>query len=252
MATTAPIGLAQITNMRTRSLVYGPGGSGKSVLFGATQTLRTFVFDVDDSLLSVKNWPNVRPELITIWPVQTSADFQTGMDWVRPRLGWYDLLVVDTASQLQAIYHEEIQRAGKFAKDPRQEWGETLKWSEWLARSFRHLPVHVLWTAHEIKYDQPGLGTVYRPSFRGQFGVEHDKHFALIAHYEHFMVPTMGVDGKPTGQYQLQRWLNCHKDPTTNAKDRSGTLLKYEPPNLDALIAKMTRSTTAGDIIRHG
>ena len=212
--------------------------------------MRMFVFDVDDSLLSVKNWPHTKQENIAVWPVASSADYMAGWAWLTARLSLFDLLVLDTSSQLQAIYHDEVQKSKQWAKDPRQEWQQTLNWCEWLARSHRHLPLHVLWTAHEVeKEDQVARTRIFRPSFRGAFGVEHDKHFALVARLTLFGIPQIGADGRPTGVVDYQRWLNCHRDPENAAKDRSGTLSKWEVPDIDALFAKMAQSQNSGDLL---
>lgn len=239
MATTGPISLDQLVSPYIKNLVYGGPGVGKTVFCASSQHYRTFYFDVDDGMLSARRFAT-RPDLIHTWPTRSYADFVAGFQYLTTNVGNYQLAVVDTATELQRQMLNELMVRNKRVLPEQRDWGALLLMMEEVARWFRHLPLHVFWTAHEVeKEDEDTKRTMFRPSFQGQFGREYSKHFSGIFRYQ---VMDQQVREGDAVKFVSYRMLNCHRDYVVHAKDRSHSLAKFEEPHLDSIIYKMTSS----------
>lgn len=247
MSQSGPVSLSQRSNFPwMKAVVYGASGVGKTVFTCASQHYTTFVFDVDDgaeSAAAFKGDPQhgtqaTRRDHVLTWRINSSADFDAAYAWLIANQSQFQLVVIDTATELQRLVMGEICQKHKKLVPDQQCWGEILVWMERVARLFRHLPFHVTWVAHEKGLENKDTGrTSWKPNFSGDFAIQYAKHFGLIARY----VVTDQQQKDPATEkvsYVPVRALNCQKDECNEAKDRSQALDKWEVPNIDNLIYK--------------
>lgn len=241
-----PRKLSDISTRFWKGLVYGPPGVGKSIFSCGSKSMRTFVIDVDDGMNSVhahRIRNKMSTDLITVWTIQSVEEFDKAVDYAVANLDKYDLVVVDSATELQRLVVKEVSEAANILVPGQREWGIIRTLMENPTVRFRYLPIHFLLTAHEIyKFDPDFNRDVYRPSFDGRYAFEYAKHLSYICRYViyHQKGPN-GPDGKPTSV--LVRALNFGPDPFCHYKDRSGMMNQWELPDIDAILEKMAHST---------
>ena len=237
-----PISLNNQTEEFVHMLIYGGPGVGKTVLAGGSQQFRTVVFDVDAGTVSLKTWPTIQRQLIQLWPVHPDSgktDFMAGMNWLYNNQSKYDLIVIDTATELQKVLLSEITKAYKMVSPDQRCWGEILLLMENITRLFRVMKKHVIFLAHEVKdLDVATNRLMYMPSFQGQYGIQYAKHFDVLGRYaiidQQIKDPASGAIST-----QVLRFIQFQRNQFSDAKDRFNTLAAYETPDLDYLIGKM-------------
>lgn len=244
-----PVSLESIVSPFVSMLIYGKPGVGKTVFGGGSQVFRTFIFDVDKGTLSLASsktsqrltangYPPIHKELIKAWPVSTYSDFEEGLRWFIANEKQFDLVLIDTGTELQRMLVDEIMRKNKHVIPDQRDWGMALTSMEYLTRTLRDMRKHVIMLAHETySTDQQTLITTHYPNFKGQFAKDYAKHFSVIARYMMIDQQIRNPDG--TMASQTLRFLNCHPDPMSDAKDRSSSLEKYELPILDNVMSKI-------------
>ena len=249
--TQRPVSLAQLTQPYIKTLIYSAPGVGKTILSCTSQRMPTFMFDVDDGAISAKAWHSRRgtnPDYVHVWPVNTYADFIAGFNYLGNHLSTYQLVVVDTATELQQIALDELRNTAGIDVASKREWGIVFTMMDKIARSFHHLPTHVIWTCHEAAKDNEQFHRLmYQPAFQGQFGGFHyAKHFSEIWRYCLIEQQVRLEDNRI--RTDVQRVLKCHPDQFTVAKDRSLGLAEYETPDIDYLFSKMVDSIIANRV----
>lgn len=228
------------------ALVYGGPGVGKTIFAGGSQYLRTFFFDIDkgmDSLASRKTdekliavgLPPIKRENIDYETIYTYADFESALSRFEREKDRFDLVVVDTWSELLKLILAQSKAKGKRVKAERDDWGIVLDSMEYLTRTFRDMRKHTILLSHEVvMFD----GRIV-PNFKGQYKADYAQAFSLIMRY--FLVDESVVDPTTqTLQTVTHRLLNCNREPLIDAKDRSSSLEKYEIPYLDNILWKYT------------
>jgi hypothetical protein len=262
MSQVGPVALSSRADaVHLKVLLYGASGAGKTVFCCASQQFNTFVFDVDDgaeSAAAFKGDPahgtqSTRKDNVVTWRVTSAADFDAAFAWLSANSQHFQLVVLDTATELQRLLLGEICKKNKQLVPNQACWGEILVTMENIARSFRHLPFHVIWTAHEKGYEDKDMARVtWRPNFSGDFAIQYAKHFGEIWRY---VVSDNPVEDPVTKRvsYQAVRAVNTSKDGVTEAKDRSQGLDKWEIPNIDSIFSKaITAIQTKGETTTDG
>jgi len=236
-----PISLENISDTSVVGIIYGGTGVGKTVLVGSSQKYRTLLIDIDDGAVSANAWAvkyGLRRDLCKVWTVQTIAEYNTAIAWWNIHKSEFDMIVVDTVTELQGMILREICERGKIQVPSQREWGIVLTSMNNITTQFRHSGKHVLFTAHEtFREDTDTKRTMWQPAFQGAFKEQYGRHFSLIARY---CMPERQVKLEDNSlQWQTERWLICHRDAVTHGKDRFVALEKYEPPYIDNIIDKM-------------
>lgn len=232
-----PISLADYNELSFIALVYGNQGVGKTVLACSSQSLRTFVIDVDKGVASAKCSDLVNNKLITVWQIKNYDDFLKALDYFVANQAYFDLLVVDTATELQRYLVYEICLKRKIETPDQRAWGVVLTQMEYVTRLCRDLKKHAIFLAHETSYtDEITKRMFIKPSFQGQYGTYYGKHFSIIMRYT--LVERQQKQNDGTVQAVTDRWLMCQRDPFIDAKDRFSVFNKWEYPHLDTIIKK--------------
>jgi hypothetical protein len=203
-------------------LTYGGAGAGKTRLCATAP--QPVIISAEAGLLSLRQYDI---PVITVGSIDEVGEA-------------YAMLAGDEGKQFDSICLDSISEiaetcltAEKASKpDPRQAYGEMADRMTQLVRAFRDLPEkHVYISAKQDRQkDDTTGGMLYGPATPGQklaSGLPYlfDEVFCLRVETD--------ADGNP------QRWLQTQPDQQFIAKDRSGALNQYEPPDLAAVINKI-------------
>ncbi|MGD2215173.1 MAG: ATP-binding protein [Gemmatimonadales bacterium] len=207
-------------------LVYGPSGAGKTYLARTTGALeQTLVVAAEPGLLTLRDVD------IAVTCVTSIADLKRVYAYLRSGEHPYQWVVLDSLSEvaevcLVAAQQTAITKQGK--RDGLKAYGDMGETMIALVRAFRDLPLHVVMTAKQERIQDDQGRLVYVPSLPGRKlgqAVPYllDEVLALRAE-----LGEPDADGRPV----VTRYLQTTSDGTYEAKDRSGRLAIYEPPDL--------------------
>lgn len=228
------------------SLIYGAPGVGKSVLAASSRQMRTFVFDVDKGMMSVRAC--LPPEIqknVSVWRVDSMKDFDLGIEYLYQHQKQFHLAVIDTWTELQRIGLAEL---GKHRAPQTQDWGNILLKFESTARVLRSLNIHSICLCHETVAKNNSTGqNWFIPNFQGQFAEQYAKHFSLVARM--WLHPAQIPDAAGNITTQYQRVLQCNRSDVVEAKDRSWALQMMEVnPNIDSIFSRMVHAVVNGGV----
>lgn len=213
---------AQVNGIKM--LVHGPAGAGKTSLC-ATTGAPTVIISAEAGLLSL------RAHDIAVIEVKNLDDVQEAYRFITedPSAAGFEWICLDSISEIA-----EVCLAWEKAntKDPRAAYGALQDKMGAIIRAFRDLPgKNVYFSCKQERQTEQTTGAqLYFPSLPGQklgqgIGYYFDEVFALRVERD--------AEGAVT------RWLQTGRDFTHEAKDRSGALAMFEPPNLGAIAAKI-------------
>lgn len=198
-----------------KCLVHGPSGAGKTTLLG-TITEPLMIISAEGGMLSLGG------KTIPVSVIDTIEDLNILHGWVLndPQFAQFRWIALDSISEVA----EKILAAEKaLARDPRKAYGEMQDqlWS--VIRKFRDLPGrNVVFTAKQERVGDTGFHQASLPGNKAGQGVDYffDEVFALRAETD------------PNDSSKKVRALQTGLDDKYAAKDRSGGLDFFEPPNL--------------------
>ena len=205
-------------------LVHGPAGAGKTSLC-ATTGEPTIIISAESGLLSLRGHD------IPVIEVKAMDQLYEAYDFVANSAEGqaFRWVCLDSISEIAEVV---LSTEKKTAKDPRQASGALAEKMGDLVRAFRDLPgrnVYFSCKQERAKDEQSGA-MLYFPSMPGNtlkqgVGYFFDFVFALRVERDN--------EGNPT------RWLQTSRDYNFEAKDRSGALDMFEPPDLAAIAKKV-------------
>lgn len=234
----APVKLSTLKSTYVSMVVYGGPGVGKTTFACGSTKYNIFLFDIDDGTASLRTNPAIKQDNIYVKPCKTFTDFLDGLRYLQANIQHFQVVVIDTATELQRIILAEIKEKKK--GDGRQQWGETLDMMEALTRTFKGLNAHRIFTAHEIEdRNNENQATVYKAAFQGQYGQNniYSKHFDIVM--RQFVVDITSKDEAGQNVTTTHRYLNCQRDERTYCKDRLNVLQKYEHPEFDGIFDRI-------------
>jgi|TARA_R110000824_G_scaffold10814_1_gene47324 hypothetical protein len=208
-------------------LIYGPAGSGKTVLC-ATAKEPTLIISAEGGLLSIKE----APSSIKIAEVHSREEFEEVLNYLKTN-GPPAWVCVDSITEVsQQILNQELLKT----KMPMKAYAELSNVAGGFIRELRDLPCNVVMTAKSKKEKDDSKGVQqYTPKMPGQaLGADIAHHFDVVGAMRIFK-----EDDK------LVHYIQCHHDEQYEAKDRSGKLDIFEKPNLTALEKKIYGATTS-------
>lgn len=208
-------------------LCHGPAGAGKTSLCGTTGG-SPIIISAEAGLLSLRNVD------IPVIEVKSIADVHEAYQFVTQSADGqaFDWVCLDSISEIAEVV---LNYEKKNCKDARAAYGQLAEQMTDLIRAFRDLPgrnVYFSAKQERVKDEQTG-SILYYPSMPGNTlkqGISFffDEVFSLRVEPD--------AEGKPT------RWLQTGRDFNFEAKDRSGALDMFEPPNLAAIAEKILAS----------
>jgi len=204
-------------------LVYGPAGVGKTTLMATAPA--PLLISAEAGLLSLRNVD------MPVFTIKNLDELYAVYNWITKS---------KEAQQFQTIGLDSISEIGEVClstakgqtRDPRQAYGELIDRMMLLMRAFRDLPNrHVYFSAKMEHYKDEVTGAVkYQPSMPGkQLGPAMPYMFDEVFH--------MGVGKDDQGKEY--RYLRTALDHQYDAKDRSGALDPFEPPDLTHIFNKI-------------
>lgn len=206
-----------------KAVVYGASGTGKTRLCATLP--RPLILSAEKGTLSL------RRENLPVWEIATLSDMREAVTFLAQSSAAknFDAVCVDSMSDVAQI---TLADALKKNKDPRKAYGDYANEYMDMLRFLRTLKEkHVYYVAKE-SYDKDEMtgGSRFAPMMPGrQLSLEVpylvDELFRLI----------VSPDGTQTA-------LQTRATAVVVAKDRSGALDFYEPPNLGAAFAKMMQA----------
>jgi len=208
-------------NQGVNILAYGLAGAGKTFSI-STYDGKPLILSAEGGLLSLSQFD------IDVIEVKSIDDMRKVYKHIATGDAPYDLLAIDSLSELaESLLHHELQAA----RDPRQAYGEVLTQITNLVREFRNLPIHCYFTCKmERTKDEFSGGLVCYPGLPGQ-------KLGQTLPYLVDEVFCLRVEKNKEGE--TVRMFQTTSDEKYYAKDRSGKLGRFEPPNLTEIINKL-------------
>jgi hypothetical protein len=214
-----------------KTLVYGMLGSGKTRLCASLATLEQpiLIVNVEGGLLSLQDLPEEQKKHISVVKASNFKDMEDILNYLRSEL-LYAWVCIDSISEVAEVVLYNEKQANS---DGRAAYGNLADIMNEMLRDFRDLPdYNVMMTAKMTRFtDEITNRTMYWPLMPGKqltngIGYIFDEVFALRVEQD--------ADGNTS------RWLQTSRDIQYEAKDRSGRLDMFEPPDMPAIAQKIT------------
>jgi hypothetical protein len=208
------------TDQGLKMVVYGPAGSGKTLLC-TTADAPTLIISAEAGLLSIKD----TEADVKVHTVHTMADVAGVYEHLlkHKEFAW---VCLDSITEVAEVC---LSNEKAMTKDPRQAYGELIDKMTSLIKAFRDLPgVNVVLTAKQERVQDEGGRLMYGPSMPGS-------KLASKMPYYFDLVCALRVEKDNEGN--ITHWVQARRDGQFEAKDRSGRLEQFTEPNL-AEIAK--------------
>lgn len=198
-------------------LVYGAAGTGKTTLIAGMPT--PLILSAESGLLSLQGSDLAYIEVNSVGDLREAYKWLVGSQEAKH----FESVALDSISEISEVCLGEEQLK---TKDGRAAYGQLGTVMGEAIRSFRDLPLHVLFIA-KLDKGADELGRItYSPGMPGQ---------KLSQSLPYFVDEVLALRVTTTGE----RELLCQPDSLWLAKDRSGRLDRLEPPDLGALIKKI-------------
>ena len=205
-----------------KAVIYGPPGKGKTPILNTAP--RPVLLACEPGLLSM------RKSNVPTWPAFDAKSIDEFFKWLfhSNETRNYDTVGVDSISQMCEVY---LQAALKTNKHGMAAYGEMARNSMDQIRGLYYMAQkHTYLIAKQQIITEGGL--MKRPYFPGQqLPTEVPHLFDEILHLDTQNVPGMG---------QIVAF-RCHGGFDVMARDRTGNLAEFEPPDFGLLVQKAMR-----------
>jgi hypothetical protein len=210
-------------NFGVKSVVYGPAGSGKTPVINTAP--RPVLLACEPGLLSM------RGSNVPTWQAFTPEAIEEFFKWVfgSEETKNFDTIAIDSTSHMAEVY---LQAALKTNKHGLAAYGEMA------TNTLKHLNTlyytrykHTYLIAKQEIINENGL-TIKRPYYPGkQLPVELPHKFDQILQLDIQNVPGVGQT----------KAFRCQGSIDVLARDRTGQLAEFEPPDFSLLVSKAMR-----------
>jgi len=206
-----------------KCLVYGLLGSGKTVLAStaASQDSPILIINAEAGLLSLKDIPEERKKFISVVTTKSFGDINDVYELLTTTHD-FKWVCLDSISEIAEVV---LATEKAEQKDPRAAYGNLADIMMGMLRAFRDIPDYNIYMSAKMTRitDDVTNRTSFWPLMPGRqltngIGYLFDEVFALRVEQD--------AEGNPT------RWLQTNRDIQYEAKDRSGRLDMFEPPDL--------------------
>lgn len=207
-----------------KAMCYAPAGHGKTVLCATAPS--PLIISAENGLLSVKDAD------IPFIEVRNMADFRDAYNFVvgSADAANFQTICIDSASDIAESALSEFKKG---LKDPRQAYGMLNDEMGAELKKWRHLAeknVYVTCKQDRLTDDSAGGATQFAPLMPGRQLPKEMPYWGDELMALKIIVDAEGNKG---------RWLQTQPDMQYYAKDRSGKLDFYEPPNLTHIFNKI-------------
>lgn len=204
-----------------KALAFGPPGSGKTPI--ANTAPRPVMCVVEPGMLSMRN------SNVPAWEAYDANRIDEFFDWLFKAndAKQFDTVIIDSISQLaEVILVQELARN----KDGRKAYGEMSRRVMKIVNDLYYMPQkHIYLIAKQTVVDEGGVMTK-KPFFPGQdLNVKIPHMYDEIVH-----IALASVPGQPKPVIAIR----CQPSFDIMARDRSGKLSEFEPPDLTMLFNK--------------
>lgn len=213
-------------------LIYGISGAGKTYLLSTVpEPERAFICSVEAGSLSLSRVSIEGAQINSMKDANECYEWLKGSDEAKQ----FNFIQLDSITELAEICLAEELPAHK---DPRKAFGAMMDRMKRLIRAFRDLPGrHIYMTAKQSQIQDEAGRLYFGPDMPGQKlgpGLPYwfDEVFALRLNKQ--TDPASGV-------VETARTLQTLGDDNYIAKDRSGLLNEFEPPNLAHIMNKILK-----------
>lgn len=223
---------APLDNMLLRNGVkcvgYGGPGSGKTKLVATAP--RPIYISAERGGLSLKGM-----NIMALPEIKTLADLVAVHTWVMQsnEAKAFDTICLDSVSEIADVV---LQREKSSTRDGRKAHGQANELvMNRLYRDFRDMPAkHVYFIAKEQSFENTLGGPRQFAPVMPNATQRNELPYFFDVVFRYVLVP------QPAGQ-EPWRGLQTYNDGSAIAKDRSGKLAMWEPPNLGAMFEKAMR-----------
>jgi phage nucleotide-binding protein len=227
-----------LSQHRIKAVVYGPSGIGKTSLaktidqkkFGkvlildAEQgSLSLSGFDIDVISITSDDDGKLLPKKDRI------ARVRSAYSYLMTEKHEYQILIIDSGTELSQIVVESLDETYPNAKDSLQKWGKYSQVMVNLIKAFRDVPqMHVIFLAlDKVEKDELGRKTV-GIEMSGKISKQILGYFDEVLHME--------IQNTESGPARV---FLTNTTGEVTAKDRSGKLEGYEPADLSHIFTKI-------------
>lgn len=214
------------SNQGVKLIVYGPAGSGKTVMCSTAP--QPVILSAEAGLLSLRKFQ--LPYIL----INTYKKLEDAYLWVMQskECKQFNTICLDSLSEIAEVVLTDLKTKNK---DPRKAYGEVQDQILTLIRNFRDMPQkHVYFSAKQEKVkDEVSGAFLYGPMMPGTKLPQQVPYF-----FDEVLQLFVYTD--PTSKEEI-RALRTKKDFQYEAKDRSGTLDLWEPPNLQHVFDKIIK-----------
>ncbi len=203
-----------------KSLIYGPSGSGKTPIINTAP--RPVLLACEPGLLSMRN------STVPTFQAHTPKLIDEFFDWLfgSAETKNFDTVAIDSVSQMATIYLEQAEKTNKHGLAAYGDMADSI---------MKHLnKLYYLPQKHTYLIAKQEVVTVVnssfvRPSFEGKYlNKEVPSLFDEILYLNIHNIPNVGQ----------VRAFRCQQSIDTIARDRTGKLNEFEPPDFNALVQK--------------
>lgn len=203
-----------------KAIIFGPPGSGKTPISNTAP--RPVMLATEPGLLSM------RGSNVPTWLAPTPEKINEFFDWFfnSNEVKNFDTIVIDSISQMAEVYLQSALASNKHGLKAYGEMAtETIKQ---LRKLYFTQQKHTYLIAKEEKLEESGI-QIRRPYMPGkQLPIELPHMYDAVLHLAIQNVPGMG---------QIKAF-RCQGSMDVIARDRTGSLAEFEPPDFGALVRK--------------
>lgn len=205
-------------------LVHGPAGAGKTTLC-ATTGGSPLIISAEGGLMSLRGHDIPYIEVSDINMLNEALKFASESK----EADQFDWFMLDSISEIgEVVLNNELRKAA----DPRQAYGQLQLHMTEVIRKFRDIKgknVYFSCKQERQKDDKTGQ-TLYVPAMPGN---------KLAQSIPYFFDEVFALRVEADDKGNPQRWLQTSRCIQYEAKDRSGALNQFEPPNLGLIAEKI-------------
>lgn len=207
-------------NYGVKAIIYGPPGGGKTP--AANTAPRPVMMACEPGLLSMRN------SNIPTWTAFDAARQDEFFKWLfhSNETKGFDTVVVDSGSQMAENY---LQRANQNNKHGLAAYGQMARDSMENFRGMYYMPQKHIYIVAKQEFKIENGITMRRPYYPGQqLPIDVPHMYDAILQLDIHSVPNVG---------QVKAF-RCIGSMDTVARNRTGTLAEFEPPDFGALVRK--------------